>query len=192
MSDLPSQLLLERHQQGDPDAATEICSRYLARLVALAEARISPVLQSRLEGADAVQSALRSFFFRAEQGQFHVERSGELWRLLATLTIRKVLKHVEREDAARRSPRRSSAGEGSLDLASLAQREPTPDDVVALNEVAATFLSRLPEEMREVVALRMEDLSTSEIARRVGRSERTIRRWLEHAQAQLAALLAGS
>ena len=67
MTDLPSQLLLERYTQGDIDAAGEICNRYLSRLVALAEARISPVLQSRFDGADAVQSALRSFFFRAGQ-----------------------------------------------------------------------------------------------------------------------------
>ena len=47
-------------------------------------------------------------------------------------------------------------------------------------------------EQREVVALRMEDLATAEIAKRVARSERTVHGpWLEHAQGELAALLAG-
>ena len=51
-----------------------------------------------------VQSAFRTFYRRNAQGEFHIDSSVDLWRLLETITRHKILKHVEKLGAGKRDP----------------------------------------------------------------------------------------
>src|SRR5262245_24178849 len=130
MVDCASAELLERWRGGDPRAADELFTRYTAQLVALARSHLSPRLAGRLDPEDVVQSAYRSFFASADR--YVLNRSGDLWRLLAAITLHKLRHQVERHTAGRRSvDRELSLGLGEdgglpgLDAVAVA-REPTP------------------------------------------------------------------
>jgi DNA-directed RNA polymerase specialized sigma24 family protein len=106
--------LWRRCAAGDEDAAEQIYRRYAAGLMTLARRRLSARLARRVDPEDVVQSAYRSFFLRGREGQFRIERSGDLWRLLTTITVKKLLGQVEFHQAQQRDFQREWApGEAS-------------------------------------------------------------------------------
>ncbi len=82
--------LLSRVRQGDEQAASDLFDRYVERLIKLARSRLSAKLQRRVDPEDVVQSAYRSFFSHAQDGRYQLHKSGDLWRLLAAITVNKV------------------------------------------------------------------------------------------------------
>lgn len=96
MTENETRHIFDRMQHGDEDAAREVFNRYLHRLVALARSRMSERLGQKFDADDVVQSAFRSFFVRARDGQFAIERAGDLWNLLASITHHKLLKKTRR------------------------------------------------------------------------------------------------
>src|SRR5690348_7387242 len=81
--------LIQGLQAGDPQAAEEVFARYARRLVRLAEQHLSRRLAARLDGEDVVQSVFRTFFRRAAAGEFRIDSSLHLWRLLVRITVLK-------------------------------------------------------------------------------------------------------
>jgi RNA polymerase sigma factor (sigma-70 family) len=174
--------LFARYRQGDQQAATTLFERYLLRLTALVRARLASRLAARVDPEDVIQSAYRSFFIGAHDGRFSIEQSGDLWRLLVTITLRKLYRQAGRHTADVRDVGR----EQSVSAAEWAQpviaRDPTPDEVVAFAEELESLLSSLPAVSRRIVELRMQGESLEEIAGLVNRSERTVRRALKQIQ----------
>ena len=77
-------------KHADQSAAQQVFDRYTHRLVGLAYKNLSQRMQRRVDAEDIVQSVYRSFFQKAQEGRFTVERTGDLWKLLAAITIAKV------------------------------------------------------------------------------------------------------
>lgn len=174
--------ILERYRQGDPAAADELFAWYVERLTRLARARLSPMLAVRTDPEDIVMSAYRSFFVGARAGRFTLSRSGDLWRLLATITLRKLYRQARRH----RTAGRSAAMEALLAEKDAFSREPSPEEVVGLSDELESLLSRLDPLARRVVELRLQEESLAAIAELTGRSERTIRRTLAEIRGSLA------
>jgi RNA polymerase sigma-70 factor (ECF subfamily) len=168
--------LWRRYTSGDGDAAEAIYARYAERLFALARRRISQRLGRRIDAEDVAQSAWRSFFVRGRGGAFRIERSGDLWRLLATITAKKVLGQVEFHRSQMRDIHREWAPPAEL-LERMA-RGPSPDEIAAAGDQLQSTLCRLSPEQRAALEMRLEEFTYEEIARRLGRTERTVRRWL--------------
>lgn len=170
-------------KQGDEDAAFVMFERYVSRLTALARSRLSSRMQQRLDPDDIVQSAYRVFFDRASRNEFSLQRTGDLWRLMAAITLKKVQAKVEFHQAQKRS---IASDAGQSDASSFyatpmeaVDREPTPDESVALVEEIQHVLGRLDPAQREIVEKRLGGMEIEEIAVAVHRSERTVRRALE-------------
>src|SRR5262245_55495279 len=106
MSDTPSAELLQRYRQHDPAAAEALFQRYADRLPRLARSRLSSKLNARLDPEDVVLSAYRSFFLLARGGEVTLRESGDLWRLLVRITLRKVYRNARRHQAEARSVER--------------------------------------------------------------------------------------
>ena len=183
-----SRELLERYQRGDATAADVIFDRYTNRLLALARSRLSPKLARRVDADDVVQSTYRSFFAHAREGEFVAAGDGDLWRLLAAITLHKLSRQSQRHRAAKRSLDREVPGQcdAADALANLADREPSPADVVAAVEELHWLMSQFGPIQRRAMELRLQDLTAEEIAVAIGRSERTVRRWLVEARELLA------
>lgn len=179
-------VLLGRLGHGEQDAAAEIFNRHVDRLVALAATRLSPQFASRVDPEDVVQSAFRSFFREVKTGRYVLERSGDLWRLLAAITINKLYRQVEYHGAAKRSVRQEQAKGGDADGSSIEywiSREPSADAAAELVDEVTAVMAALDPAERKVLELRLQDRSTEEIAAEVKCSDRTVRRALERIRA---------
>ena len=128
MSDARSIELLNRFRRGDDRAAHEIFDRYTLRLIGLTRTRLSAKLARRIDPEDVVQSVYRSFFRAAEQGNFELRQNGDLWRLLAAITLNKVRMQARKNRAVKRSLHRedSIAGRPNGDDAGPEQVDPEP------------------------------------------------------------------
>jgi RNA polymerase sigma-70 factor (ECF subfamily) len=190
MSDLSSRKLVASYQSGDEQAATEIFDRYVRRLLALARRRIAPRLARRVDADDIVQSAYRSFFVHAREGDFVLPRAGDLWRLLAAITLNKLQRQVERHTAGRRDVGRE-AQDSAFAAAERATVEPTVDEAMALCEELQAVTQRCAAVEREALEMRLQGHTIEEIAKRLQRSQRTVRRWLEAIRHDLDSRLRG-
>jgi len=174
--------LVERYRQGDEDAAKALFARYVGRLTSLAHSRLSAKLARRIDAEDVVQSVYRSFFVRAREGQYELHHSGDLWRLLAVITMNKLRRKVEHHTAAKRqvNQEQSDAGEEGLPLYHEAlTREPSPVETLAVLEEIDLLTRGLTDVQKRMVELRLQGYLIEEIAEAVARSERTVRRVLE-------------
>ena len=151
MADETSRHLLERWREGDQQAATELFERYANRLIGLAQRHLNERLGRRLDAEDVVQSVFNSFFVRTRDGAFILEESGELWRLLVTMTLNKLDDQIRHHTADKRNVTQENhfSSEDSLHglSAGLLAREPSPEQAAALAEMVQQILTpstRLP------------------------------------------------
>jgi RNA polymerase sigma factor (sigma-70 family) len=184
MTDAPSAELLARyHHRHDEAAAEELFRRYAGRLTALARSRLSQALASRVDAEDVVQSAYRSFFLLAQGGDVLLRESGDLWRLLVRITLRKVYRSARRHHADCRSVECEHPRPGEVEAA--VSREPTPAEAAALFDELRGVLAPLEPTQRRMVEMRLQGHEAEAIAAEVGRSARTVRRTLAAFGAEL-------
>jgi RNA polymerase sigma factor (sigma-70 family) len=186
-----SLVLLERLRGGDDSAAEAIFVRYFHRLTLLARSRLSARLARRTDPEDIVQSVYRSFFVGVREGRYTLGRGGDLWRLLASITKHKLLRQVRHQRTDRRSIDRECSldqvGEGGLPDR---EREPTPEEALALADELERVFALLDPFGRRVLALRLKGLQIATIAADTGRAERSVRRALARVRELLAGRLA--
>jgi hypothetical protein len=92
-------------KDGDLAAAQPLWERYFAQLVRLARARLRarPRAGADTDDEDAALSAFDSFCAGAARGRFpQLADRDELWRLLVTLTARKVRAQIQRQRRQKR------------------------------------------------------------------------------------------
>jgi DNA-directed RNA polymerase specialized sigma24 family protein/predicted Ser/Thr protein kinase len=177
VTDLNSYELLALFREGDTQAATAIVDRYIDRLLTLARARLGTKLQRRIDAEDVVQSAYRSFFVHAQKNEYALSNSGDLWRLLVSITLNKLYGQVERHTAERRSIDREEAANSSIHRRTTGP-EPTLAEFVAVAEQLQLINNRLMPEERHVLTAYLQGDSIETIANATQKSQRTIRRLL--------------
>jgi RNA polymerase sigma-70 factor (ECF subfamily) len=174
--------LIRRLRTGSQDAATQLYLRYANRLRMLSRAKCSPDLAARVDSDDIVQSVFRTFFRRAEKGDYDVPDGEDLWKLFLVIGLNKIHSKGTYHRAAKRDVRVSR---GSIEL------EFTADDSDAtslsiLQMSIDEVLCELPPEHRDIINLRIEGHEVAAIAERIGRSKRSVERILQEFRKQLA------
>lgn len=136
-------------------------------------------------GEDIVVSVFESFYRAAENGRFpDLSGRDDLWRLLLTMSARKI---IDRRRHERRQRRGAGAKVQSIDdrnsddqvIIEVIGNEPTPEMVHMMTESFEQLISHLGDgQLREIAVGRMEGFSNAELAQRLECSERTIERRL--------------
>jgi RNA polymerase sigma-70 factor (ECF subfamily) len=168
----------DRLRSGDPGAAEAVFDRYARRLVRVAEQHISRRLASRLDGEDVVQSVFRTFFRRAEAGQFQIDTSEQLWRLLVRITVLKARAKARYHTASLRDATAEIGDEAGEIVAGVPGGEPGPAEAAALVDQIEALLSGLPDTFARVLELRLAGDSVTEVAQRLGLSRQGVHRML--------------
>jgi RNA polymerase sigma factor (sigma-70 family) len=168
----------ERLQRGDPEAAEEVFARYAERLARLAGQNLSPRLAARLDSADVVQSALRTFFRRSGEGEFKIDSSTQLWRLLAKITLLKARAHARRHLAEQRDVRAEAPADDEGTRPEAACEQPGPAEQVLLLDQIESLLDGLPPPYGELLRFRLEGHSVTDVAREMGLSRQSVHRML--------------
>jgi RNA polymerase sigma factor (sigma-70 family) len=177
--------LVGRLRGGDPRAADEIFARYAQRLTCLAGQQLSRKLAARLDGADVVQSVFRTFFRRSAAGEFRIDTSDELWRLLVQITLQKARAYGRQHTAGLRDVAAEAPGGGAELLMKAVAHDPGPEEAAALIDQIEELLRGLPALYRVLLELRLAGHSVSDIATRLGISRRTVHRGLNLLQQRL-------
>jgi RNA polymerase sigma factor (sigma-70 family) len=184
--------LLARWCGGDQQAAEELFHRYVKRLIALARGRLSTKLARCVDPEDVVQSAYRSFFADARNGHYQLERGGDLWRLLVSITLHKLHNQVERLNTLKRAAERE-VSYGTEDSLLLLQGprvtgEPSPLEAVALADELEQLMGGLDGVQRRILELRLQGHELEAIAAEAHCGERTVRRVLKEVKQRLERL----
>lgn len=168
--------LLDEVRDGDSQAGIEIYQRYAERIRHLAADKLDRRLSGKVGAEDIVQSVFRSFFRRNNELQFSFENWNSLWGLLATIASRKCDRKGQEFTYAKRDFRRES----KMSLERLSARQPsgelTAECLVDIQDAVEWSMTGLTSLQRQIVLLRLANFSTTEIGKRVGRTERTARR----------------
>ena len=151
-------------------AAAELDERYRARLCQLVEREMNCRFRRKEDPEDVVQSAFRTFYRRNAQGEFHIDSSVDLWRLLETITRHKILKHVQKLGAEKRDPIREQYPEGD----DLQGRDPTPAEAAIAADLMEKSLAGLDETYVQVFHMRLQNCAEEEIAATLGCSRRQV------------------
>jgi RNA polymerase sigma factor (sigma-70 family) len=176
--------LVAKCREGDKEAERLLFERYVQRLHRLATAKVPPGMERRFGADDVVQSVLLSFCRAIRNDHIDLKRSGDLWAWLVRITFNKLNSRLKHNLAARRSVQREvdvpssvDSGEG-LTSAFLSQEPAIEELEEVLDEIDYLFGPR-DALLRRVVDLRLQDLSKSEIAERLGVSHTTVNRHLK-------------
>jgi RNA polymerase sigma factor (sigma-70 family) len=168
---------IDRLRSSDPEAARRLWERFFARMVEVARQRLSQP-RGLADEEDVALSAFLCFHRGVQAGRFpHLRDRGELWDLLFTLTTRKAIDLVRREDRLKRGGAAGveALGEGQEP----ADAGPTPAEAAAMQDELARLLNALADEqLRQIALARMEGHTNAEIARQLGCAAPTVERRL--------------
>jgi RNA polymerase sigma-70 factor (ECF subfamily) len=178
-------VLLDLLRKGDEDAARQLFNAYAERLLSLARWRISQRMARRVDPEDIVQSVFRTFFTRVKSGHLSFAEQDDLSKLLVSITVRKTLRQIAFHRAAKRDPSMEVAQDDSSaqSLPDVQSVEPSPEAEVIFVDLLEHFLGRLRPQDRPVLEMRLQGYRTEEIAKKLGTSDRQIRRTLEYIRA---------
>lgn len=173
-----------RLRDGDHTAAEGLWRHFCPRLLGLARKVLGQQRLPVLDPEDAAQSAFASFWKRAERGDFsrEIDRN-DLWRLLATITVRKARRSLARELSQKRGGGRVR-NETSVDAADPAGfRLDQELDATSTHEfdlMCDELIQQLDsEELRTIALYRLMDYTNREIAEMLDCTERKIERKLQ-------------
>lgn len=190
-------------QAKDNAAAGQVFQRYAKQLINLAQHNLQPLMRSKMDPEDVVQSVFQSFFVRQEAGEFaDVETWESLWKVLVTLTLRKCGRRMTYFSADCRDVHReihetpvaldASGDSGWENLLA----DPTAAEATKLTETLEALMSRLGKEdrrgerNRQILALRLQGYQAPEISEQLGCTERTVFRVMERVKELVSRMLA--
>jgi DNA-directed RNA polymerase specialized sigma24 family protein len=180
--------LLDGLKEGDAADIQRLWDRYFHRLVGLAGSRLPGHTRRAYDEEDIALSAFQSFCDRAGRGQFpSLSDRDDLWRLLSTITTRKVIATIRHETRLKRGGglvvgESAVANEEDATGGGLTQylsREPTPEAAIHFADAYERLFARLDDPtLKSVAQLRLEGRSSEEIAAELGTTRRTVDRKL--------------
>lgn len=180
--------LIQGLRSGEQEAMVTFWNRYGPMLERLADRNLAQGMRRRFGPEDIVQSACRTFFRRAQAGEFEIPSQDCLWRLLCAITLTKLRQQARFHGRQRRDVRQekhldSVNVQGRPKVRQLADEAGDPEDAVEFADQMQALIGSLEEREREVMELKLQEIPNEEIARRLGCAERTVRRRLERIEA---------
>jgi DNA-directed RNA polymerase specialized sigma24 family protein len=182
--------VMQRLRGGDDPAETMVFRRFVRRLIVLASKQFDARMRDRADVENVVLSAFKSFFIRNGRGDFLLADWGELWSILAVITLRKCDKRIRHLKAARRDAGREvTLMEAGGPEAWLADRAPTPVEAAILTETVDCLFQSMAPQDRPIIEQILMGYTADEVAARLDCSERTVRRVRQRAKNRLLKLI---
>lgn len=171
-----------------PETARRIFDEYFDRLVRYSRKRIAGMPSRAIDEEDVAQSAMKSFFVGVEAGRFELKSRDELWKVLATITVRKAIAQLRRHYAEKR-------GGGGVRGESVFLNPNDPEMRTGIDQILGEgnlgamsddltvncreMLARLPDSIsRDTALLKLQGYSNAEIAEKHACSLATVKRRL--------------
>lgn len=179
---------LRRLEHGDRAAAEPLWDHFCRKLIDMARVRISKRIRGAYDEEDVAVSAFHSLCRGIQSQKFELRDRGDLWRLLATISERKLLRRYRSETAERRDVRRNAANivfqddsgfDGQSIALELVGHEPSPAYAAEVADTFDALLGLLPDEkLRDVALHKLDNRTDEEIAELLQCTRRTVQRKL--------------
>ena len=181
---------IDKLGDGDQDAAQVIWEQYFNKLVSVARRKMAPLPKRIGDEEDVALSAMHSFCQGAKAGKFpKLEDREDLWKLLVTITIRKVYGQMRYNKAEKRGGGqvrgesvfiRKGGDDSPMGIDQFLGSDPTPEFAAMVSENCDQLLDQLEDEtLQKVAKYKLEGLSNDEIAEKLNCVSRTVERKLE-------------
>jgi DNA-directed RNA polymerase specialized sigma24 family protein len=176
-------------QDGDSQAAQQLWERYFARLAHLAQLRLGSLPRRAADEEDVALSVMNSFLQGARDDRFpQLADETDLWRILVTITARKVSAQRRKHLAARRNRGKvrgesvfadHSGSKSAAGLEAVTGHEPDPAVAAQVTEECRKLFERLDDNtLCDIARSKLDGCTNEEIAERIGKSVRTVERKL--------------
>jgi len=190
LSEDPVTLWLEELRNSDHLAAGKLWNHFVSRIQGLARKKLSQKSRRVYDEEDAALSAFQSICSGISSGRFSDLHDRDcLWKLILVITSRKVAFRHRYDRQDRRDINRNftdyifTDSEGTISafvVENVPSREPTPEFASDFVETCEALFQAMGDlGLEQVVALRMEGYTDTEIADRLNCSRRTVQRRLE-------------
>jgi DNA-directed RNA polymerase specialized sigma24 family protein len=175
------QELIRRVRAGDQAAAEELVKGYEAAIRRKVRIRLlnQPARRRLLDSSDICQSVLKSFFYRVQHGQYELHTPQQLVQLLATMARNKLISQARKAHTGLRQGQQVQGGDMPLD--EVMDPDPTPEEIVAVDDYLRQFRQRLTPEEGQLLDLRDQGLAWDAIATRLGGGAEALRKRLARA-----------
>ena len=183
--------LIQCLRNGQSEVVSDFCRQYGPMLQRLADKNLARGVRRRVEPEDVVQSACRTFLRRVQGGEFQLGDSEALWRLLCAITLTKVRQQTryhlrQKRGLDREIPTEFTTESGANVGFAPVDPQLSPADAVEFADQFKKIIESLDEEERQVIDLKLQQLTNDEVSERMGCSERTVRRLLKRLESRLA------
>jgi RNA polymerase sigma-70 factor (ECF subfamily) len=182
------QSLMEQIAAGSESAVEKLVCLYGSQLSRAVRRRMHPRLRTKFDTSDFAQAVWASFFYDRE-GLGRFEHSRDFVAFLTRMAQNKVVDECRRrlQTQKRNVTRECSISADASEEIVVPSREPPPSQIAIRNEQWQRMMEGLPTQYRQILELRVAGETQEEIARRLGISERTVRRVLSKLQLQVEA-----
>jgi RNA polymerase sigma factor (sigma-70 family) len=176
--------LLVKLSNGEDSAAERVFRDYEPLLRAMVRKRLTPSLRTKFDSMDVVQSVWVDLLATYRARGWQLADRDHLRAFLAKVTYNHFFLHCRKNATALRRERPMP---GTESPAIPASEQPRPSQVVQADELWEAILGHCPPTHREILRLKRQGLTLTEIASRTGLHEGSVRRILYELAKRLAA-----
>ena len=192
MDDVDFADVVRRARAGDRDATETLLSRFEREVRTMVRSRLPRVLRNQFDSMDFVQAVWTSVFAGGGENLDSFADAGQFRGYLAGVTRNKVFEEHRRRTRTQkydmnREERLYVRREGRDVPREVEAPDPTPSENFQADERLRQILGGRTEEEADVIRLRRQGLTFDEIAARLGRDERWVRRVIEAARRRMEA-----
>lgn len=184
-----SRLICQLKHSPDQVAAQQLFQRYFGRLIRRAKAKLAGAPRRASDEEDVAISAIAGLFAGIQEGRFsRLHDRDDLWEVLLMLVDRRAVDqrrretsqkagggHVQGESVLNRSSESCSHAAG---IQQIADREPTSEEVLELEEALRNRLQQLGPRHQQIAIWKLEGRTNEEVARLLGCVTRSVERAL--------------
>ena len=164
---------LHQLKRGNDLAVQELWDRYQRRQIGLARRLLGDAPRGAADEEDVALSAFNSFCTRAAEGKFpRLEDREDLWKILATITVRKASRLARRE-------RRRKGADLAQPLEDFSDHGPRPEFAATTKQELQRLFELLDDDLLRLVAYcKLEGETNAQIAASIDKSVPTVERKL--------------
>lgn len=160
---------------------SHVFAEWSTRLVNIVRSRLSRGMRKRVDAEDIVQSVFRTVWRRQQNGQMEIQDVTNAWRYMVRIAINKTCRAVRFNKASIRNVEKEIAAPLSAMPATSHHVDRSP----LITEKLEAIASQLMGTHRQILELRFEGYTVSQVAEKVGVTRQTVYRCLHLVREQL-------